>query len=203
MEGLTATQSKKYLRQLTPISVTAEGGPENVGLSWEQCPDGSGDGATWTVTGYIIYLRNGDDLELLDEPAKDIGGFAHVGLAPVTEYKYRIGVKYRVKNPLLDEDVNTIGYVNINATTLEAAPSSTATVLPSSENAASTTALPSSENAASTISSAEPSVSSLPVNAPSGSVTLPLWVIVVIAVAGIGALVTVLTILIIKTRNKA
>ncbi len=191
MDGLTATQGKKYMRQLTPISVTAEGGPENVQVSWEQCPDGSGDGATWTVTGYIVYLRNGDDLELLDEPAKGIGGFAHVGLAPVTEYKYRVGVKYRVKNPLLDEDVNIIGYVNINATTLAAEPSSTASVYPSSENAASA------------ISSTEPSVFSLPADAPSGSVTLPLWVIVVIAVAGIGALVTVLTILIIKTRKKA
>ncbi len=119
----TVSMEKYYLRQLKPVTeLMATPAADSVTLTWQPGEDGSKDGATWTVKGYVVYKDDGG-LHKLADIDKSQQTYVHTGLSPDTVYQYRVGIDYRVSSPAFTNDVDIREYTRVKTTTLSAEPS--------------------------------------------------------------------------------
>jgi hypothetical protein len=194
----TNSMEKYYERQLKRITgLTATPASDSVTLTWQPGESGSGGGATWEVTGYVVYLYDGGMNKLSDVDV-DLQTYTHTGLMPETAYQYRVGVNYHVEYPAMEIDDDIRAYTRAEATTLSAAAEVSETAAAQSTAAASeavtVSAAPSPQADEVTAATA---VSQGP-GSDADTAGLPAWAIIVIGILGVAVVGTGVTLWLMK-----
>ncbi len=181
---------KYYLDQLTPVKgLTAAPSPDSVTLSWDACPSGSNDDATWTVERYVVYQYTGSMVKISDVD-KSHTSYTHTGLTPETEYSYRVGVDYRIVIPVLMIDYTNRGYTAVNATTLSSGtPAEASPLSPAEPPAISPSA------SADILPAAQQTNAAVPGN------SLPAWAIIIAAAGALGIVGTGVALVVLKAKK--
>ena len=202
IDNTTANSGKYFERQLKPIaSLTAASAADSVSLTWSAGQNGSASGADWEVKGYAVYQITGSGSTKLADLSAFTLQYTHTGLAPATDYTYRIGIDYNVKYPAFYSGIVTIrAYKEVKATTQGSAAvsQSASSAIPSAS--AQTTSLTETKEGVQAEKTA-PVNNSMNEPATAQNSGLPVWAIVVICVVGAGIIGTGVAIAVIKLKK--